>query len=213
MNHKQQRALLAFRERLNRLPLAKHPGLLFNPWVEGFRDHTFGGRAGPSVGIENVFHELGHAAQFGPENFRARCKPHGYVFNTRKVCLGGIDYSEPLTRQSTDRELDTFSHQLHLMRRAGLKVSDAKYFKAQARLMRFMPDWYSVPGDSDESRNAFCEAQLQERYATTSPSETLARLEGWLDKTARRLKRSGSEASRPYRKVESRYRLDGTVLA
>lgn len=207
---KPNRALCVFSERLKRLRIGGHPGLLFNPWLEGFRDHTFGGRAGPSIGVSNLLHELGHAAQFGPDKFTDRCKPYGFVFRTRQVTVLGRQYPEPLSMQSTDRELETFAFQLHLMRLCGSKVSDAWFFADSASVMRLMPDWWCVPGDGEAERKAFCAQRIAELHHGTSSNTVVDRLEVWLDKTARRLRRK--DLDRPYHKVDQRFRVDGSVL-
>lgn len=63
------RLLEAFRGRLAKLPIANHPALHFCPGLEGYKAYTFGGRAGPSLHISHLLHELAHAAEFGPEGF------------------------------------------------------------------------------------------------------------------------------------------------
>lgn len=66
-SHTQRRILDACRGRLARLPIAGHPALRFDPWLEGYRNYLFGARAGPRISVLTLFHELGHASQFGPE--------------------------------------------------------------------------------------------------------------------------------------------------
>ena len=98
---------------------------MFNPWVEGYRDYAFGGRAGPSIGVRNVFHEMAHAAQFGRDSFRQRATAEGYKFKVRTIFVFDRYCQEPRSGQATYRELDTFAYQLHLMRAAGMKVDDS----------------------------------------------------------------------------------------
>ena len=203
----------AFGLRLQRLPgnLGHHPGLLFSLTLQGYRDHTFGGRAGPSVHLSHLFHELAHAAQFGPKQFARRAKPHGFVFKMPTVCVQGRHYDEPDTRQGVERELDTFAHQLHLMQAAGLKMAPKAFIAYSATLMRFMPDWYNVPGKGEEQRFAFCRAYIEQRYAALSQDAVLENLRGWLDATHRRLRRQ-LEKDRPFHRVKRRYRSDGSFL-
>ena len=207
------RRVRVFGLRLQRLPgnLGSHPGLLFNLTLQGYRDFTFGGRAGPSVHVTHLFHELAHAAQFGPKQFARRAKPHGYVFKVPTVYLAGQVCSEPDTRQGVERELDTFAHQLHLMQAAGLKMAPKTFIAYSATLMRFMPDWYHVPGGSEAKRNAFCRAAIRKRYAALTQAEVLDKLRGWLDATQRRLSKL-ADKDRAYHRVERRYRSDGSFL-
>jgi len=198
--------------RLLRLPgsLGHHPALLFSPGLEGYRDYTFGGRSGPSIQTSGLFHELAHAAQFGPEQFAKRGRSEGFVFKMATIVIGGRRYEEPVTRQGTERELDTFAYQLHMMQAVGIKASGPDFMAYCARIMRFMPDWYHVPGTNDNERAEFCRSRIEERYNTLTQQDVLERLTGWLDATQRRLARKAEE--RPYRRVEHRYLGDGTLL-
>lgn len=206
---KKDRVLQVFRGRLARLPVHRHPGLLFNPWVEGYRDHTFGGRAGPAVGATNVFHELAHAAQFGVEQFTQRGRVDGFLFKVPKVFVYDRYCDEPRTSQATLRELETFAHQLHLMQAAGYKVSEEQFIAYSAKLMRFMPDWYHIPGKSEDARADWCRRRIESYYAKLSRPEVLSRLEAWLDATWRRLRRSDAKTRRAYHRVDTRYRVEG----
>lgn len=200
-----------FGARLQRLPgsLGKHPGLLFCPGLEGYRDYTFGSRAGPSVQVRHLFHELGHAAQFGPALFRSRANANGFVFKMRKVFVLGRYYEEPSTCQATDRELDTFAHQLHIMQAAGVKCDTAAYVDYSASIMRHMPDWWAVPGDGGGERKRECAERILERYESLAQPEVLDKLAAWLDATYRRIKR---KPARAYRPVELRFHTDGSLF-
>jgi len=171
--------------RLQRLGIYGHPGLRFSTKVEGYKDYVFGARAGPSVSTINLFHELAHAAQFGPEEFRKR-NLHGFFgFKMRKVEVLGQVFDEPLTCSATERELSTFAHQLHLMRLAGCKI-DARAFFAEAILsMVFVPDWINVPGANDQERHDYCIRRTMDMFDRLSPQESLDRLIAWLDLTKR----------------------------
>ena len=200
-------------QRLQRLPgnLGDHPALLFSPTLQGYRDFTFGARAGPSVHVSHLFHELGHAAQFGAKQFTRRAKPHGFVFKTPTVYVAGRLCDEPNTRQGVERELDTFAHQLHLMQAAGLKMAPTDFMAYSATLMRFMPDWYHVPGGTEKKRMAFCYRYIRQRYAALNQATVLDRLRGWLDSTHRLLNRQ-QDNDRAYHRVERRYRSNGQLL-
>jgi hypothetical protein len=186
-----RRQVQEFSGRLLRLPVGKHPALLFNPQLEGYRDYTFGCRAGPSVSAVNGFHELAHAAQFGPDSFRYRATEAGFRFKTREIWIGSHHCLDPRTDQATRRELETLAHQLHLMHCAGYKVRPRPFFAKAVKAMWFMPDWYNVAGDDDQDRAKHCVAIAQEHFERLSGHSVLERLEGWLDHTAKRLSRRG----------------------
>lgn len=216
MRHENARTLTVFRERLKRLPLSRHPALFFNPWVEGYREYAFGGRAGPSVQASSMFHEMAHAAQFGAEMFRTRATDIGFHFKVPRRFVYDRFCAEPRTNQATLRELETFAYQLRLMRSAGYKLDDAAFAAYSARLMQYMHDWWHVPGDGDEERAAYCAGHILEFHARLSPAAVLDRLEAWLDATARRLKRRKQVFPHPWDTHQGnarRYRVDGTVWA
>jgi len=204
------RQMTIFIERLARLPVATHPGLLFNPGVEGYRDHTFGGRAGPMESPLNVFHEMAHACQFGATEFAKRASPEGFLFKTKRIFVYNRYCIEPATSQAVERELDTFAYQLHLMRKVGYKVTDSQFLQDSAKLMQHMPDWYLVPGSSKELRMAWCVKLIEEKYAALTQAEVLDRLEAWLDKTWARLRRKATR--RPYHAVAERYTGTGVLF-
>jgi len=177
----------AFDKRIAKLPFGKHPGLLIDPLLEGYRDYTFGGRAGPVVSIFNLFHEMAHATQFGAENFLTRASSDGFVFETPGIFVYDRICVEPQTSQATERELETFAYQLHLMRSAGCRVNEKTFFTRCANLMIYMPDWLNVPGASDEKRIAWCINKIEDTFQRITKAETLDRLESWLDATAAHL--------------------------
>jgi len=204
------RVAVLFGTRLQRLPksLGKHPGLLFSPRLEAYSDYTFGCRSGPSMQVRHVFHELGHAAQFGGEQFAERAQPVGFVFKLRQVEIGGRFYDEPSTSQATNRELDTFAHELHLMEAAGLKCHIPDHLDYSASIMRHMPDWWAVSGETGSERKRECMNRIQAYYEQLSQAEVLDKLTGWLDATWDCLTNS---PDRPYHQVEFRFRTDGCL--
>jgi hypothetical protein len=166
---------------LCQLPFGRHPALFFNLGLEGYRNYTFGCRTGPSVSARNVFHELAHAAQFGPDSFRNRATVGGFAFrSSHKVWIAGVPYDEPLTMGATQRELETFAYELRLMQAAGLRPKERTFFNRSARVMSFMPDWYNVPGGDESARARHCAKEIERIYAGLKPKDVLGRMEGWL---------------------------------
>lgn len=186
---RKQRQLKVFTARLARIPLGAHPALMFNPDVEGYRDYTFGGRAGPSVNFRHLTHELAHAAQFGKELFRWRATESGFVFKVPRVFVFNQYCFEPTTHQATMRELETFAHELHIRQACGYKQSPQAMARDCVQSMVFMPDWYNVPGKSKEEKMDWCTAQVLAHYHRLSADEVLAKLRAWLDATLKRLHR------------------------
>ena len=178
---------------LENLGIANHPGLRISRRQTGYANFTFG----CSLPFRNactrlLAHELGHAAQFGPQHFRRRARSYGYVFKMRKVTVQGTYHDviceEPITAQATVRELETFAFQLRLLELAGVRVNHYRYFRHAARLMTFhMPDWGCVPGEKEADRFKWCVHKAKALYARTPADVVLARLKGWLDETANHL--------------------------
>ncbi len=171
------------------LGISDHPGFRLDQNLSGYRDYTFGCRAGPGrKNLLDLSHELAHAAQFGPRYFRYRAAEYGFVFRVRKVYLLGLYYDDPMTPQATIRELDTFAYQAHLLEFAGIKVNRNHLFQYAARILTmFMSDSAFVPGADDAQRKLWCEQKAQELYARRKQATVLRRLNGWLDETAKRL--------------------------
>lgn len=197
--------------RLGRLKIGRHPALRFSPGLEGYREYVFGARAGPEISATNLFHELGHAAQFGGGNFRYRATVHGFLFKSpRKIYVAGTGYPEPATAGATERELQAIAFQLHLMQSAGYSVREDAYFEKGAQLMKYMEDWWHVPGVGEEGRLKTCKDKIARYFHETSASEVADRLEAWLDATKKRL--SGPCQKESYRRVPCVYNAAGVQI-
>lgn len=187
------RVLAVMGARLARLPMGQHPALFINAGLEGYRNYTFGGRAGPSVNVSHLFHELAHAAQFGPDEFRTRAGSHGYSFRVPRLYIAGRFCDEPLTMQASAREAETFAYQLHLMKAAGFRASPQSFFMEATGALKYMHDWYYVPGKSEEARQKTLVRKMNAYYQRIKQDDALGRLDAWLDKSLSRLKRKGKE--------------------
>lgn len=184
------RRVSAFSERLKRLGVASHSNLLFSPSMEGYHDYTFGCRAGPKIDLDNLFHELGHAAEFGEDRAGA-----GYFDFRGPMQLvendGPLDLDHK-TCQATQRECRTFAYQFHLMMLAGVRSFN---FFDHASVMRFMPDFWYVPelkiagrtespdswSNYDQVRIVWCENHIREWVDKIKPQDALGRLVAFLD--------------------------------
>jgi Leu/Phe-tRNA-protein transferase len=111
----------------------------------------------------------------------------------------------------TQRELDTFAHQLHLMRLAGYKVTDAEFTRYSAKLMTWMADWWHIPGETDEDRAVWCAQEISHRYEKLTAPEVTDKLEAWLDKTHKRLRLADSRSRRAIHPVRARFTGQGVA--
>lgn len=176
---------------VERIGIADHPGFRVSQTIEGYRDYTFGCRAGPGrASVRNLAHELAHAAEFGAAAFSRRCFMGSFCFKVRKVRVLGSYYPEPRTCGATQRELRTFALQLHLLQHAGVSVNVQAFARRAADIMvRFMPDWWNIPGDSEQERKRWCAQKVIEHHEHTTVEATIAEITAWLDATQRRLAR------------------------
>lgn len=177
---------------IDRLGIAGHPGFRVSNRLEGYRDYTFGCRAGPGrASVRNLAHELAHAAEFGAAAFSRRCFMGSFCFKVRKVKVLGRYYPEPVTCGATKRELRTFALQLHLLQRAGVQINAVAFAQHSADIMvRFMHDWWHIPGDDERARKRWCAQQVLDHHANTTAEAALVEIHGWLDATQRRLGRT-----------------------
>lgn len=204
-----RRLNLVARERLLRLFPQGHRGLLFRVDVEGYRDSCFGAVTGPVKSIQKgLFHELAHAAEFGPEFFSQRYSPEGWCFREpHRVAVAGTSYLDPVTDGATQRELRTFAHQMVLLELAGYRIDRKVFAMDCAQTMTFMPDWcHILPGKEMPKRIAYCARRILAVHAVLVPEVVLARLHGWLDETAE--EERSPEHRRPFRRVGDRECLE-----
>lgn len=177
-----KRIINAFQARVARLPgIGKHPALKINPWVEGYKDFTFGGSAAGHSHISNVFHELAHAAEFGARRFQHRASHSGFRFKIPRKFVFNTLVCEPCTVQITMREIRTFAYQIHLMQAAGLRVNIGVQFTEMAELCDWLPDRWNIPGNTDSEKREWCRNEIISHYLDVTQQEVLGKLEGWLD--------------------------------
>lgn len=185
---------------LRSLGIADHPGLRVNQRQEGYANYSFGCRAGPSkANVMDLSHELAHACQFGPAAFKTRASERGFVFHVRRVEFKGQLYTEPLSCQGIERELETCAYQLHLLEKSGYTFNREKALDQWAYLMvAFMPDWWHIPGDSEKERKAWCRQKIEFWYGKITQEKALSRLTGWLGKTEKLLAKQANKTEKTY---------------
>lgn len=166
-----------------------NPGFKWNPSREGYRDYEFGCSAGPDINFSHLAHELGHAAEFGPDMHRYRNIDGRFLFKNSYVVVLGKRYVEPKTDQSTERELRTIAHQIRIMKMCGVKASVDYLVNQLCSSLKYMTDSYNVPGDDAAARAQRNAIRVKEYLQAGSDYDTINRLFGWLDKTNKRLKR------------------------
>ncbi len=187
------RRRLVITERLKRLPCWGHPALRVSFRLEGTAGYVFGCRAGPSISFEHLVHELAHAVQFGAVAYVKRVSINGaYMFNNRAVTVLGRRFIEPLTGQSTRRELETIAIQARLMELAGVRVDPAAYARQAADTIQYLPDWHEFEAEAKvkgQTKLEHVTALLTEFYARWDQARIEAGLLAWLRKQELRLRR------------------------
>ena len=167
-----------------KLSVCGHPGLQVKLSLEGYKDHCFGAKSGPTAGFDALAHELGHAVDFGPDAFEARCSPYGrFVFHVPEVEVLGRMYPDAVTGQASECEIRAFAAQWRLCEAVGLRLNEARFLEHVRGSLSFMHDWIAYHNKPDEVAQYFHRAL--DRF--TLPVVT-DRLVGWLDKTHERLR-------------------------
>lgn len=163
--------------------LHDHPGMRIKPDLTGYNNYSFGCSAGPiDPNIEDLCHEIGHAVQFGCDNFETRVHQSGFLFfnspeRYHKTC-------QPILR-----ELETFAIQAHLLNGFLTDFDLDKFVQYSIKLMQdWMYDWYNVPGDNHDERFEYCHVQIMKFYNQYDIFSILHTLYVWLDLTHERIK-------------------------
>lgn len=165
---------------IERLGIAGHPALRISRRQEGYRDYTFGCQAGPGrASVRNLAHELAHAAEFGAGAFSQRCFMGRFRYKVRKVKVIDQYYVEPRTCDATRRVLRTFALQLHLLQYAGERVNAQAFARNAAdSIVRFMYDWWHIPGNTMQSLKSWCAQQVLDHHARPSAEGAIGRDHG-----------------------------------
>lgn len=187
---------LSVKRVLDRFPFRDHPGFRYDRNIEGYRDYTFGCRAGPEVDGRNLLHELGHAVEFGPDQFKSRCRYGHFRFRIPKVWIYGEPYDNFSTCLATKRELRAIAWQGRLAQGIMAEKEVQQMLDHFAEVMVWMPDEINIPGDTEQERISWCREMIQKQYDAYTTQEAYRRLEGWLDRTAAELRRKAKREAR-----------------
>ena len=180
---------------LRSFPFFEHPAFLVYPREGSYSNYVFGATAYETPSLQYLVHEIAHAIEFGPEEFRYRCDMGNFRFRfprARTLYVGGTVYTDrSFTRgNATARECRTVGIEYNLLVVAGaMHNSSAEEFCADEAdtLGRFMNDAHLV--------DIPIEAQIAEAmHAYRDVDWAVDRFSGWLDKTYKRLRRRFSVA-------------------
>lgn len=163
--------------------LDDHPGMRIVPDMTGYKNYSFGCSAGPiDPGVNNLCHELGHAVQFGCDNFETRVHQSGFLF------FNPVDCRSYKTCEPILRELETFAIQAHLLNHYFDDFDLDEFVTFSIKLMQdWMYDWYNVPGDSHVERIEYCNDKFMDFYNQRDIFSILHVLFDWLDLTHNRI--------------------------
>lgn len=181
--HQIEKADLIFRSRMAKTGFLEHPSFQYSFHFTGFNNYTFGGKTGPSMNIENIFHEMGHAVDFvlSGDDIKKRSLGGRFRFDVKMISLNGQLYEQVETSQCTERECRTFAIQLKLMHLVGFKT-DLEFFAADsAKLTTWLPDWFLVEGKTEPERILWCKNRIIENYIKLDGEAVLNAFQKWLD--------------------------------
>jgi hypothetical protein len=125
-------------------------------WLDASKKLWFGVWAGPAADVANLLHEMAHFVEIDER----RMGMHGWGLKLPKMYslpgrYGGTSWCEPKTMQISARELRVMAFQHHLHVYLGVEP----WREQVASLLRWLPDWYNVPGHGDGPRSRWMVAQ------------------------------------------------------
>ena len=162
----------------------QHPAFRFSLTIEGYQKWHFGCRAGPEYHIKNLFHELGHAVDFGPENFKTRVRCGYLRFSCRnRITVCGEKYDEPRTIEATLREVRAIAYQMILLRLAGYRVDEEEMVSDFVAALAHVMDHLNVLHRFGEAWKTTLEKKVWKLVEETDSDWVMDRLLGWLDRT------------------------------
>lgn len=177
------RADLVFRGRMAKTSFLNHPAFRYSFETSGFKDYTFGAATGPSIGIDNLFHEMGHAIDFvlNGDDLKRRTLGGRFHFDVKMKSFNGKLYEQVETNQCTLRECRAMAIQMKLMHMVGFKTDLNSMAQNYARLTVWLPDWYLVEGDSEKQRIEWCKDYILKLYHEHTPQDLINAFTIWLD--------------------------------
>jgi hypothetical protein len=174
--------------KLSNLPFADHSAFMFNMDATGYIEFVFGGRAGPSVDISNLAHEMAHAVEFGAKNYKNRYRDGNFVFKSPGyiVILGRYIRKDNITYESTLREIRTMGIQRHFLEAMGTEDSLEEYIEDMADVCDFIPDSWIVP-KLNNSQKSWIKQELLIAYNSWTKEMVCDEFTKWLNCVAKRL--------------------------
>lgn len=186
------KAELVFRGRMAQTPFLDHPAFQYSFDTSGFKSYTFGAIAGPSIDIDNLYHEIAHAIDFVlcGDDIEARTLGGVYRFKVKMIAINGKMYEQVETNQCTMRECRVFAIQMKLRRMLGYKTCLNQMASEYARLTVWLPDWFLIEGNNELERVEWCKKHIIELYHQYEEKQLCDAFQTWLD-TLHQIKKQG----------------------
>lgn len=177
------RADIVFRGRMKRTPFLDHPAFQYSFKTSGFTRYKFGAVTGPSIIIDNLYHEISHAIDFVlcGDDIEARTLGGRYNFKVKMIAINGQLYEQVETDQCTMRECRVFAIQMKLRHMLGYKTSLDFMAAEYARLTIWLPDWFLVEGSNQSERVAWCKNHIIKLYHQYEEQQLCDAFQIWLD--------------------------------
>lgn len=168
-----------FTSKVARLPFSRHPAFKTSPTLMGYKHFTFGGRYARSIHVDHLCHELGHAAEFGPEQFKSRAALGRFSFKSPP------EYSPSSSHEATARECRAAAYHLIFLELTGESIDYHKFISDFQKSLDFMQN---IDGfEHDNVRYAFMEKIILDTRESVSTNDAIQRMTGWLDCTNEQL--------------------------
>ena len=125
---------------------------------------VLGCRAGPSMSVDNLLHEMAHLIEIPDERIRIS----GWGMTYPEVEVLGQFFREPQTIQGLRRELRVFAIQKHLFEMAGIPTTES-YWSEKAKICEWLQDFILIPSPR-EDRLRWCMDEMKKYYSSYSVS-------------------------------------------
>lgn len=161
----------------------EHPGFKYSFQIEGYKNFTFGAATGPTISLDNLFHEMGHAIDFvlNGDDLERRVSGGKFNFDLNLREINGQFYETVETNQCTLRECRATAIQMKLMHMVGFKTDLHFMAETYSKLTVWLPDWYLVEGGNQEQRIDWCKNYILKLYHEYEEQILLNAFKTWLD--------------------------------
>lgn len=160
-------------------PVFHHPGFRWSIDLEGYKNHVFGCKTASVSTLSALCHELGHALDFGANEFETRALKNGWRFDMPYIRFKGHILYRPRTAQASYREGRVVAIEQRLCEILTGEVLGAEFCGQRAfSMVKHLPDFFLVKQDEPRFKRMVMEA-----YAEFDWCKAIHDLRAWFEET------------------------------